>query len=221
MVSVSGVSFIRSSWSATVHWYVGRWRWEQNIYEKKTQEKWYDQKKKSLSNDVKLELEWQIKQHLTFFFDNTTVLGPDFQTDIKFVPDWWNAFMIHYLSSNWICSAPSSADNKGAGEKCLRFLNCRDENVQICIWDAHCNRRRNTCFMKHLIISVEDNFSHICFCIISLIGLWMHTSVSVRRSLTLNEYCGDSFIKAVWHKFMLAIKWELWKNDLSASFFEN
>lgn len=48
-------------------------------------------KKISLSNDMKLELEWQIKQHLTFFsffFDNTTVLGPDFQTDIKFVPEW-------------------------------------------------------------------------------------------------------------------------------------
>lgn len=56
----------------------------------------------------------------TFYFsDNTTVLGPGFQTDIKFVPEWWNAFMIHYLDSNWICPAFSSADNKG--EKCLRF----------------------------------------------------------------------------------------------------
>lgn len=63
---------------------------------------------------MKLELEWQIKQHFTFS-DNTAVLGSDFQTDIKFVPDWWNAFMIHYLSSNWIWLALSSADNKGGG----------------------------------------------------------------------------------------------------------
>lgn len=50
--------------------------------------------KESLSNDVRLELEWQIKQHFTFS-DNVTVLGADFQADIKFVPEWWNAFMIH------------------------------------------------------------------------------------------------------------------------------
>lgn len=65
-----------------------------------------DKIKKVWAIDVELELEWQIKQHFTFS-DNTTVLGPDFQTDIKFVPEWWNAFMIHYLSSNWIWSAPS------------------------------------------------------------------------------------------------------------------
>lgn len=43
--------------------------------------------RKSLSEDVKLELKWQIKQHF-YFPDNTTVPGPDFQTDIKFVPEW-------------------------------------------------------------------------------------------------------------------------------------
>lgn len=54
---------------------------------RKMSENMIGSKKKSLSNDVKLELEWQIKQHFTFS-DNTAVLGSDFQTDIKFVPDW-------------------------------------------------------------------------------------------------------------------------------------
>lgn len=56
------------------------------------------------------------------FSDNTAVLGPDFQTDIKFVTEWWNAFMIHYLCSNWIWSAPSSADNKGGGKNVSGFF---------------------------------------------------------------------------------------------------
>lgn len=67
--------------------WVSEWGVEAKIYIYKEKVRKGDMiKKKSLCDDVKLELEWQIKQHLTFS-DNTAVLGPDFQTDIKSVPE--------------------------------------------------------------------------------------------------------------------------------------
>lgn len=142
-------------------------------------------------------MKWNWSQNVCFF-NTTAVLGPDFQTDIKIcsrmakcfhdplpLPQIESALLLPPLISRW--------RDDVSGFKLQRWKRT----------DLHLGCGRNTCFMKHLIISAEDNFSP-CFHRISRAGVWARASFDIQYSLTLNERCGSSFIKAFWHKFMLS-----------------